>query len=87
MFEPGLIQNAAAVGAAFSASLVEYVEALTIVLAVNISASTELIGEEIEQRSHRLSRRSRVRGHVIGPSSAASSDALRHRADEPVDAA
>jgi uncharacterized membrane protein len=35
MFEPGLIQNAAAVGAAFSASLVECVEALTIVLAVS----------------------------------------------------
>jgi uncharacterized membrane protein len=34
MFEPGLVQNAAAVGAAFSASLVECVEALTIVLAV-----------------------------------------------------
>lgn len=34
MFEPGVIQNAAAVGAAFSASLVECVEALTIVLAV-----------------------------------------------------
>ena len=36
MFEPGLIQNAAAVGAAFSASLVECVEALTIVLAVSL---------------------------------------------------
>ena len=35
MFEPGVIQNAAAVGAAFSASLVECVEALTIVLAVS----------------------------------------------------
>ena len=35
MFEPALIQNAAAVGAAFSASLVECVEALTIVLAVS----------------------------------------------------
>ena len=35
MFEPGLVQNAAAVGAAFSASLVECVEALTIVLAVS----------------------------------------------------
>jgi Ca2+/H+ antiporter, TMEM165/GDT1 family len=35
MFVPGLIQNAAAVGAAFSASLVECVEALTIVLAVS----------------------------------------------------
>ena len=35
MIEPGLIQNAAAVGAAFAASLVECVEALTIVLAVS----------------------------------------------------
>ena len=35
MLEPGLIQNAAAVGAAFAASLVECVEALTIVLAVS----------------------------------------------------
>ena len=35
MLQPGLIQNAAAVGAAFSASLVECVEALTIVLAVS----------------------------------------------------
>ena len=35
MFEPGMIQNAAAIGAAFSASLVECVEALTIVLAVS----------------------------------------------------
>ena len=35
MLEPGIIQNAAAVGAAFSASLVECVEALTIVLAVS----------------------------------------------------
>src|SRR6266481_2378560 len=35
MFEPGLIQNTAAVSAAFSASLVECVEALTIVLAVS----------------------------------------------------
>ena len=35
MPEPGLIQNAAAIGAAFSASLVECVEALTIVLAVS----------------------------------------------------
>jgi Ca2+/H+ antiporter, TMEM165/GDT1 family len=35
VFEPGIIQNAAAVGAAFSASLVECVEALTIVLAVS----------------------------------------------------
>jgi len=35
MFEPGLVQNAAAVGAAFSASLVECVEALTIVIAVS----------------------------------------------------
>jgi Ca2+/H+ antiporter, TMEM165/GDT1 family len=34
MFAPGLIENAAVVGAAFSASLVECVEALTIVLAV-----------------------------------------------------
>jgi Ca2+/H+ antiporter, TMEM165/GDT1 family len=35
MFEPGLVQNAAAVGAAFLASLVECVEALTIVIAVS----------------------------------------------------
>jgi Ca2+/H+ antiporter, TMEM165/GDT1 family len=35
MIEPGLIQNSAAVGAAFAASLVECVEALTIVLAVS----------------------------------------------------
>jgi uncharacterized membrane protein len=35
MLEPGLIQNAAVVGAAFAASLVECVEALTIVLAVS----------------------------------------------------
>jgi Ca2+/H+ antiporter, TMEM165/GDT1 family len=35
MFEPGLIQNTAAVSAAFSASLVECMEALTIVLAVS----------------------------------------------------
>src|SRR6266849_7591235 len=35
MLEPGLIQHAAAVGAAFSASLVECVEALTIVIAVS----------------------------------------------------
>src|SRR6266851_1517960 len=35
MLEPGLIQNAAAVGTAFAASLVECVEALTIVLAVS----------------------------------------------------
>jgi uncharacterized membrane protein len=35
MIEPGLIQNAAAVGAAFAASLVECVEALTIVLVVS----------------------------------------------------
>jgi Ca2+/H+ antiporter, TMEM165/GDT1 family len=35
MIEPGLIQNAAAVGTAFAASLVECVEALTIVLAVS----------------------------------------------------
>src|SRR5713101_929963 len=35
MLDPGLIQNAAAVGTAFAASLVECVEALTIVLAVS----------------------------------------------------
>jgi uncharacterized membrane protein len=35
MLEPGLIQNAAVVGTAFAASLVECVEALTIVLAVS----------------------------------------------------
>jgi Ca2+/H+ antiporter, TMEM165/GDT1 family len=35
MLEPGLIQSAAAVGSAFAASLVECVEALTIVLAVS----------------------------------------------------
>jgi uncharacterized membrane protein len=35
MLQPGLIQNAAVVGAAFAASLVECVEALTIVLAVS----------------------------------------------------
>jgi uncharacterized membrane protein len=35
MLEPGLVQNAAVVGAAFAASLVECVEALTIVLAVS----------------------------------------------------
>jgi uncharacterized membrane protein len=35
MLEPGLIQNASAIGAAFAASLVECVEALTIVLAVS----------------------------------------------------
>src|SRR5882762_9845524 len=35
MLQPGLIQNAAVVGAAFAASLVEGVEALTIVLAVS----------------------------------------------------
>jgi Ca2+/H+ antiporter, TMEM165/GDT1 family len=35
MLEPGLIQNAAAIGTAFVASLVECVEALTIVLAVS----------------------------------------------------
>jgi uncharacterized membrane protein len=35
MVEPGLIQNAAVVGTAFAASLVECVEALTIVLAVS----------------------------------------------------
>lgn len=35
MLEPGLIQNTAAVGTAFAASLVECVEALTIVLAVS----------------------------------------------------
>jgi uncharacterized membrane protein len=35
MLEPGVIQNAAAIGTAFAASLVECVEALTIVLAVS----------------------------------------------------
>jgi len=35
MLEPGLIQNAAVIGTAFAASLVECVEALTIVLAVS----------------------------------------------------
>ena len=35
MVDPGLIQNAAAIGTAFAASLVECVEALTIVLAVS----------------------------------------------------
>jgi len=34
MFEPGVIQNVAAIGAAFLASLVECVEALTIALGV-----------------------------------------------------
>src|SRR5260370_14296146 len=35
MLDPGVIQNASAIGAAFAASLVECVEALTIVLAVS----------------------------------------------------
>jgi uncharacterized membrane protein len=35
MFDTGLVQNSAAIGAAFAASLVECVEALTIVLAVS----------------------------------------------------